>query len=104
MYTSVHSNLRDQNDEMTSSWDIVFICDFNDRELESEDWFFDILYSSLTNSEELDSMSWNLMSNQQFGLSLEKAFSSIWCVKAPKRVSIFMWTVAWERYQLVTIS
>ena len=80
MYTSVHSNLRDQNDEMTSSWDIVFICDFNDRELESEDWFFDILYSSLTNSEELDSMSWNLMSNQQFGLfSWKSIFKHLVC-------------------------
>ena len=80
MYTSVHSNLRDQNDEMTSSWDIVFICDFNDRELESEDWFFDILYSSLTNSKELDSMSWNLMSNQQFGLfSWKSIFKHLVC-------------------------
>lgn len=97
MYTSVHSNLRDQNEEMTSSWDLVFICNFNDRELESEDWFFDILYSSLPNSEKLDSMSWNLMSNRQFDArSCYVAligfgdglfpWKSIWCLRPQKEL------------------
>ena len=58
--------------------------------------------------DEADHMRWKLTNNRDFNIrsfyhelcgssSIVFSWKGIWKVKAPKRVSFFVWTVAWDR-------
>ena len=70
--------------------------------------FFQLLSSHSPLSLKLDRIRWKLGKNETFASSsfyhaLRGAngglfpWKSIWCVKAPSRVSFFIWTAAWGR-------
>lgn len=87
---------------------LTIILDVTDLELGLVDSLFDISYSNFPSSKGSDRMRWALTSDGEFDVSsyLEALrgmremmfpWKSIWCAKATKRVSSFVWTAAWGK-------
>ena len=91
-----------------SSWNVRFLWDFHDWELDLVTSFLDFIYSHLPKGVGPDTWSWSLQGSGKFEVrSFCKALSgittdpfpwkSIWCMKALKRVFFFVWMAAWGR-------
>ena len=94
--------------EERRSWDVRFIRDFNDWEMNEGLHFLRILEANTPPMEAGDQMRWKLKPNGVFDIqsyfnklrdSLSTVFpwKVIWRVKAPRRVSFFVWGVAWNK-------
>jgi hypothetical protein len=90
------------------AWHITFIRDFNDWEVEEVLAFFNFIQSKIPTHVEPDEMRWKFHSSGAFDTkSLYQAIAgkcdikfpwkAIWQVKAPRRVSFFMWSAAWGK-------
>ena len=88
-------------------WDVCFIRDPNDWEADVVDDFFRFLASNLPLAIDGDHMIWKLTKNGDFNIrlfyhklhgssSIAFPWKGIWKVKAPRRVSFFVWTAAWD--------
>uniref|UniRef100_A0A2N9GD56 Reverse transcriptase domain-containing protein n=1 Tax=Fagus sylvatica TaxID=28930 RepID=A0A2N9GD56_FAGSY len=89
-------------------WNITFIRDFNDWELDELLNFFHLIHSKIPREECPDAMSWSLHNHGRFeAKSFYHALSgqsdstfpwkAVWKVKAPRRVAFFVWTAAWGK-------
>ena len=89
-------------------WNLAFIRDFNDWELDELLNFFNLIHSKIPREERPNAMSWTLQQHGRFdaksfyhALSGQSAstfpWKAIWRVKAPKRVAFFVWTAAWGK-------
>jgi hypothetical protein len=87
-------------------WNISFVCDFNDCEIEDVLSFLNLIQSHIPSEKESNVLMWIIGKNGLFDTCsfysvlrgpIEPRFpwKSIWGVKAPKRVSFFVWTTAW---------
>ena len=105
---SVEASLLRQRVEERRSWDVRFIRDFNDWEMDEGLHFLRILGANTPPMEAGDQMRWKLKPNGVFDIqsyynklrdSLSTVFpwKAIWRVKAPRRVSFFVWCVAWNK-------
>uniref|UniRef100_A0A2N9G0Y7 Uncharacterized protein n=1 Tax=Fagus sylvatica TaxID=28930 RepID=A0A2N9G0Y7_FAGSY len=86
-------------------WNLAFIRDFNDCELDELLNFFNLIHSKIPRKEHPDAMSWTLRQHERFdaksfyhALSGQSAFTfpwnAVWRVKAPKWVVFFVWITA----------
>jgi hypothetical protein len=89
-------------------WNLTIVRDFNDWEVEEVLEFFNFIHSKTPVGLDLDSMSWKLRQHGNFNVKSfyhtldvksEIVFSwrAIWKVKAPRRVSFFIWSATWGR-------
>ena len=94
--------------EERRSWDVRFIRRPNDWEMGGVDEFLRTLGSNLPPIENGDHMGWKLTKNGDFDIqSFYNKFRSplpilfpwkgVWKVKAPWRVSFFVWTTVWDK-------
>ena len=88
------------------AWHITFIQDFNDWEVEEVLAFFNFIQSKIPSHVEPYEMRWKLHSSGVFDTKsfyqaiagkhdIKFPWKVIWLVKAPRRVSFFMWSAAW---------
>jgi|UniRef100_A0A2N9JBP0 hypothetical protein len=89
-------------------WDITFIRDFKDWEVDQVLAFFHYIHSRIPSTVDPDCMRWKL---RQHGVFDAKSFyhaidglpavpfpwKAIWRVKAPRRISFFVWSAAWGK-------
>jgi len=86
-------------------WDFIEV---HDWELESVGSFLDLLYSNIPTREGCDRVIWKLKKSNEFIVRFYREalrgapnnsypWKTIWCVKAPKRLSFFVWTTACEK-------
>ncbi|KAL0015045.1 hypothetical protein SO802_002114 [Lithocarpus litseifolius] len=105
---SVEASLSRQGAENRRFWDVRFIRDLNEWELEEGLHFLCTLGAMNPPLEEEDRLRWKLKPNGEFDTrsyynklrdSPPNAFpwKGIWRVKAPRRVSFFIWCVAWNK-------
>ena len=105
---SVEASLLRQGVEERRSWNIRFIRDFNDWEMDEGLLFLRILGANTSPMEAGDRMRWKLKPNRVFDIQLYYnklrdspstvfPWKAIWRVKAPRRVSFFVWCVAWNK-------
>jgi hypothetical protein len=91
-----------------SDWNVQFVRNFNDWEVEGVASFFELLHSQSSFRGGGDGLRWRLKGNGIFYVrSLYSAlrhtqpvtfpWKAIWGVHAPKRVSFFAWSAAWGR-------
>ena len=89
-------------------WNVTFGRDFNDWELDLVVEFFQLLASNTSTKEGPDGLRWKgrkdgvFASRSFYHLLIERSrvpfpWKGIWAVKAPPRVSFFIWTVTWGR-------
>jgi hypothetical protein len=89
-------------------WNVTFVRNFNDWELDDVVSFLHLLHSNFPFWEVDDGLRWNLRKNGIFDVhsfydalqdSPNVAFPwrSIWRTKAPRRVCFFVWTAPWNR-------
>ena len=109
---SVEASLLRQGVEERRSWNIRFIRDFNDWEMDEGLLFLRILGANTSPMEAGDQMRWKLKPNGVFDIqsyfnklrdSLSTVFpwKAIWRVKALRRVSFFVWCVAWNKNKIL---
>ena len=90
------------------AWNITFIRDFNDWEVEEVLAFFTFIHSKIRTSLDSDSLLWKLRQHGEFDVksfyhALDGNFDitfpwiAIWRVKAPRRVSFFLWSATWGK-------
>ena len=105
---SVSSSLDRLGIKAWRSWDVHFIRRPNDWEMGGVDDFLHTLGSNLPPTKNGDRMQWKLTKNGDFDVRsfynklrrpLHVIFPSkgIWKVKAPRRVSFFVWTAMWDK-------
>ena len=105
---SVESSLICQGAGDRRTWDVRFIRGPNDWEADVVDDFFHFLASNLPSVADGDRLKWRLTKNGTFTIhsfyhklhgssSIAFPWKGIWNVKAPRRVSFFVWTAAWDR-------
>ena len=105
---SVASSLERLEIEAQRCWNVHLIRDPNDWELGVVDEFLRTLGSNLPQTENGDRMRWKLMKNGDFDirsfyyklrgpLPIIFPWKCIWKVKAPQRVSFFVWTATWDK-------
>lgn len=99
---SVGSSLAQQGLEVRRGWDVRFIWDTNDQEVDLMADFIHILESNTLSLESEDRMKQKLKRNGDFDIysfynklspSLERCLES----KGPQRISFFVWTIAWDK-------
>ena len=89
-------------------WNIIFVRNFNDWEVEVVVSFFQFLHSHTPSSEGPDGLRWNLLKGGVFDSrsfycalrgsnALRFPWKGVWGIKAPRRVSFFVWTTAWGK-------
>ena len=89
-------------------WNITFIRDFNDWEVEEVLAFFNFIHSRIPTIVDPDSMHWKLRQHGRFDAKsfdhaidgiqeVEFPWKAIWKAKAPRRVSFFVWSAAWAK-------
>ena len=89
-------------------WDVRFNRGPNDWEADVVDKFLRLLASNLPSGTDGDCLIWKLTKKGDFTIrsfyhklhvssSVVFPWKDIWKVKAPRRVSFFLWTVAWDR-------
>ena len=94
--------------EERRSWNVCFIRDFNDWEMDEGLHFPRILGANTPPMEVGDRMKWKLKPNGVFDIrsyynklrdspSTVFPWKAIWRVKASRRVSFFVWCVAWNK-------
>ena len=94
--------------EEWKSWDVRLIQRPNDWKMGVVDEFIRTLGSNLPPTENGDRMRWKLMKNGDFDirscynklrgpLPIIFPWKGIWRVKAPWRVSFFVWTAIWDK-------
>uniref|UniRef100_A0A2N9GEV9 TIR domain-containing protein n=1 Tax=Fagus sylvatica TaxID=28930 RepID=A0A2N9GEV9_FAGSY len=89
-------------------WNLPFIRDFNDWEMDDVLNFFTFIHSKAPANEDPDVLRWKLRQHGRFyaksyyhvlsgkaGISFP--WKAIWRVNAPRRVAFFMWTAAWGK-------
>ena len=90
------------------SWDVLFIRRPNDWEMGGVDDFLYTLGSNLSPTENGNCMRWKLTKNgdsdiRSFYNNLRRPlpiifpWKGVWKVKAPWRVSFFVWTAVWDK-------
>ena len=90
------------------SWDVRFIWGPNDWEADAVEDFLHILDPNIPSSDDGDCMRWKLMKNGDFDIrsfynklrgssSIGFPWKGIWKVKAPRRVSFFVWISTWDK-------
>ena len=100
---TVADSLRFQGN--THSWDIEFLRQAQDWEMDIVDTFMRWLYSSPIHSGRMDTIGWNLGSRETFEVRsfysalIQPSYSyfpwrSVWKAKVPSRVAFFLWTAA----------
>uniref|UniRef100_A0A2N9G8A9 Reverse transcriptase zinc-binding domain-containing protein n=1 Tax=Fagus sylvatica TaxID=28930 RepID=A0A2N9G8A9_FAGSY len=105
---SVASCLYSSNDGAGRSWNITFIRDFNDWEIEEVLAFFTFIHANVPTTLDPDSLSWKLRLHGKFDVksfyhalaghsAISFPWRAIWRVKAPRRVSFFLWSAAWGK-------
>jgi hypothetical protein len=103
--TSVVSVLSRSDLDASCSWNISFVRDFNDWEMPEVLSFFNFIQPFLPSRETDDKLVWSLSKSGQFAVrsyygALQVSNRSkfpwkmIWGVKAPRRISFFLWTAA----------
>jgi hypothetical protein len=91
-----------------SEWNVNFVQNFNDWEVEGVASFFEFLHSHTSFREGGDGLRWSLKGNgvfdiRSFYLALSGKqpvtfpWNAIWGVHAPTRVSFFAWSASWGR-------
>ena len=94
--------------EARRSWKVLLLRDPNDWEMGVVDEFLHTLGSNLPQSEHKDRMRWKLSKKGDFDicsfynklqspLPIIFPWKGIWKVKAPPRVSFFVWIATWEK-------
>ena len=105
---SVASSLERLGIEDRRSWNVLFIRRPNDWEMGVVDDFLHTLGSNLPPTVNGDHMRWKLTKNGTFNirsfynklrspLPIIFPWKGVWKVKAPRRVSFFVWTTVWDR-------
>ena len=105
---SVEASLSRQGAEDRRIWDVQFIREFNDWEMDEGLHFLRILEANTPPMDVGDRMRWKLKLNGDFDIrsyynklrnspSIVFPWKAIWKVKAPRRVSFFVWCVAWNK-------
>ena len=105
---SVALSLEQLGIEAQRSWNVRLQRDPNDWELGVVDEFLRVLGSNLPHNENGDRMRWTLTKNGDFDirsfynklrgpLPIIFPWKGVWKVKAPRRVSFFVWTAAWDK-------
>ena len=90
------------------TWDVRFNRGPNDWEADVVDEFLQLLASNLPSGTDDDCLKWKLTKNGDFTIrsyyhklygssSVVFPWKGIWKVKAPRRVSFFVWTAVWDR-------
>ena len=93
-------------------WKLTFIRDFNDWEVEEVLEFFNFIHSKIPVGLDPDSMRWKLCQHGNFDVKsfyhtldvkseIVFPWRAIWKVKAPRRVSFFIWSVTWGRILVI---
>ena len=106
--TSCESFLICQGARDRRTWDVRFIWGPNDWEANVVDNFFQFWASNLPSMTDGDHMRWKLTKNGDFTIrsyyhelhgssSIVFPWKGIWNVKAPRCVSFFVWTAAWDK-------
>ena len=104
----VASSLEQLGIEERRSWDVRFIRRSNDWEMGGVDEFLHTLGSNLPPTKNGDRMQWKLTKNEDFDirsfynklrspLPIIFPWKGVWKVKAPRRVSFFIWTAVWDK-------
>ena len=86
-------------------WNLTFIRDFNDWEVEEVIAFFTFIHSKTPVNDDQDAMRWKIRHHGNFDAKsfyyslagkndIKFHWKAIWKVKAPRRVSFFMWFAA----------
>ena len=105
---SVASSLEQLGIKDRRSWNVHFIRSPNDWEMGGVDEFLCTLSSNLPPTVNGDLMQWKLTKNGVFDicsfynklrshLPIIFPWKGVWKLKAPRRVSFFVWTAAWDR-------
>ena len=90
----------------TREWQLQFVRNFNDWEVDMVAAFFSLIHSKSPVHEAEDVIKWSLKKNGTFDIrsfyhairgsgSNGFPWKGIWGVKVPRRVAFFVWTVAW---------
>ena len=106
--TSVASSLEQLGLEERRSWDVHFIRRPNDWKMGGVDDFLCTLGSNLPPTKNRNRMRWKLTKNKDFNirsfynklrspLPIIFPWKGVWKVKAPRRVSFFVWIAVWDR-------
>lgn len=77
--------------------------------------FLDLLYSNIPRMEGCDRVKWKLKESNEFivhfylealcgGPNNSYPWKTVWHVKAPKMLSFFVWTTAWEKILVIILS
>ena len=91
-----------------SDWNVNFVRNFNDWEMEGVISFFGLLHSRSSFKVGGDGLRWRLKGNGMFNicsyytalrgsLPMKFPWKSIWSVHVPRRVSFFVWSATWDR-------
>ena len=105
---SVEASLSSQGKEDRRIWDVRFIRDLNDWKMDEGLQFLRILGANTPPLDVGNRMRWKLKPNGKFDIwsyynklrdspSIVFPLKGIWRVKAPRRVSFFVWCVAWNK-------
>ena len=91
-----------------SDWNVNFICNFNDWEMEGVNSFFETLHSHSSFKVGGDGLWWRLKGNGIFDISsyyialrgslpITFPWKAIWSVCVPQRVAFFVWSATWDK-------
>ena len=91
-----------------SDWNVNFVRNFNDWEMEGVISFFGLLHSHSSFKVGGDGLRWRLKGNGMFDICfyyialrgsppVKFLWKSIWSVHVPRRVSFFVWSATWDR-------
>ena len=105
---SVEASLSRQGAEDRRIWDVRFIREFNDWEMDEGLHFLHILGANTPPIDVGDWMRWKLKPSGDFDIrsyynklrdspSIVFPWKVIWKAKAPRQVSFFVWCVAWNK-------
>uniref|UniRef100_A0A2N9GID8 OBG-type G domain-containing protein n=1 Tax=Fagus sylvatica TaxID=28930 RepID=A0A2N9GID8_FAGSY len=106
--TTIASSLIRSASGSRFEWNVYFVRNFNDWEVERVASFFELLHSHTSFKEGGDGLRWRLTSNGIFTIrsyylalrdnhSVTFPWKAIWGVHAPRRVAFFAWTASWGR-------
>ena len=105
---SISASLSRQGAEDRRIWDFHFIWEFNDWEMDEGLHFLRILGGNTPSMDVGDWLRWKLKPNGDFDIQsyynklrdsplVSFPWKGIWRVKVPRRVSFFVWCVAWNK-------
>jgi hypothetical protein len=105
---SIASMLVSPMHELGCEWNVNFIRAFNDCEVDVVVSFFSLFHSNIPSREGANGSGWCLNRKGVFDtrsyynalqppMGVTFPWKSIWGIKAPRRVSFFVWMAAWGR-------